>query len=328
MKHVKKQEEFIDINEMAKSYPVGSVIKISQENVGGKGLGRSTTGSSRDHRSKLSPKQAKGAEGGLFYMEIKMSGRAWLEGPILYTNCLLNDQSEIGYWAKASTAHAEPIGDEYRIFKKNEDKIKAVMKKSFFLDGSEKGIMSNDGKTATVNEAEYLATGLNFKLTDIYDEPVIFLIKKGSHYGVSGEGLSIKLSDIDALTKELGTEQKEVIASWFGQQLKCDMTVSGDRFYADNYIIQASDNSRGEYPQGFNAGPFMNREQAQEALDVIKKAKMSFFNPDKLDVIQTGRKDFNLETLIAYARTLGIKTTMKALLDLKKATIAAKKFGL
>ena len=319
MRHIKKQEEFVAINEMAKGFPPGTIIKVTNP----KQLGYSQY---NDWRT-FDPKQAKGADGGLFYMLVKDSGRKWLEGPIIYSNCLTNSDIS-SYKGRVATTSAESPGDEYRIFKKNEALISAVMKKSFFLDGSETGIMSNDGKTTSISEAEYSASGVNFKLTDLYDEPVIFFMKKAGGKSGTPDGFSIKLSDINSLTKELSDDHKTVIAEWFSKELKEEIEIQGDKFRIMHYKIVTTDT--GSYPASFSAGPFTNEEQANKILDILKKETVTLFSPTNLKVQQESysRSNLNLEEMINYAKTVGITTTMKQLIALKKGAIAGKKFGI
>ena len=324
MRHIKKQEDFSTLNEMAKGFPVGMVIKVSKSGAKPNDLGK-TEG--YNNWSTFEPNQAKGAEGGYFYMKITESGRAWLEGPIIYANCLTND-NVLRIKARTSTKNNEAPGDEYRIFQKNDDKIKEIMKKTFFLDGSEAGIMSNDGKTTSISEAEYMASGLNFKLTDLYDEPVFWMVKKAGGRSSTTDGFSIKLSDITTLTKELSEDQKVIIATWFGKQIKGDVEINGDKFQISHYKIQSSET--GVYPSSFSAGPFLNAEQAQKVIDLIKKEDITLFNTAnlKVDTDRYSKSNLNLEEMIVYAKTVGITTTMKELLALKKGEVAGKKFGI
>jgi hypothetical protein len=321
MRHIEKREDFIKINE-AKSYPVGTIIKVSNKNQLGKNQG--------GRWQTFYPEQVSGVEGGLFYMEVKNSGRIWLEGPIVYNNCLTNDNIST-YTARVSSDNAEPAGDEFRIFKKNDAEIKKIMNTSFFLDGSEPGIMSNDGKAiTTVPEAEYTVSGINFKLSDLYDEPVMWLKKKsgGRSSTTATAGFSIKISDLTVATKELNNDQKEIIAEWFAKQLDADIVSTGDKFQISTFKIYTSDN--GVYPAAFSAGPFINEKQAKIYLDLLKKEPMTLFNVTnlKIDSDRYSKSNLNIEEMIAFSKTLGITTTMKQLLALKKGAVTAKKFGL
>ena len=143
---------------------------------------------------------------------------------------------------------------------------------SFFLDGTEPGIIGHDGEKAIgITEAEYTVRSLNFKLTDLYDEPVFCLFTKGSD-AKANKSFSIKLSEINSLTAELSKEQREVIAEWFSKKLDAIITVDSDyndRFSFSLWRVVGSRND--VFPLDFSAGPFLTKKQAESVLDIIKE---------------------------------------------------------
>ena len=319
MKYVKKLETFQGLDEMAKSWPVGMIVKCNNIN------DLSTAWSSNKWNS-WRPKQAEKIEGGGFYMKITESGRSWLVGKVLYTNGF-NEGAPSGQNARFRTSYAESPTSEWKIIEKNSSDIDSYMNKTFFIEGDEPGIMNNIGEKATgITESEYVIRSLNFKLTDLYDEPVFVLFSKTN----SGKNFSLKMSDLDKLTKELSSEQREVVAEWFSKQLDANVTIYGSQFQLDHFNIRAS--SGDAFPANFSAGPFINAKQAEDFIKSLKTEKHTLFNPSNLKVEAVtssySKSNVSLEQLINFAKAQGITTTMKQLLTLKRGASTAKKFGL
>lgn len=316
MKNLKKREEFVHVDEMAKAWPVGTIVKSNDI--------RDT--SSKNYRGWDSwrPSQASDAEGGKFYMRITESGKAWLVGKVIYQNCITSapPSEEVRF----RVSYAEAPSAEYRIFEKNKEELSKLIGRSFFIDGTEAGIMGNDGEKAkNITENEYTVRSLNFKLTDLYDEPVLFLVQKNN----SDKNFSIKMSDLESLTKELSTEQREVIGEWFAKKIGAQIEVYGENFRIQTYTVNASTSA--PFPSSFSAGPFISSKQAQDFLDNLKKEDHTMFSTVELKVNATSSyslPSLDLEKLTKFAKALGIETTMKELLALKRGAVAAKKFGI
>lgn len=316
MKNLKTRDNFTHIDEMAKAWPVGTIVKSTDI--------RDT--SSKNYRgwTSWSPTQAPGAEGGKFYMKITESGKAWLVGKIIYQNCITAPipSEEIRF----RVTHAESPSAEFRIFERNKEEISKLMNKSFFIEGTEAGIMGNDGEKAkNITENEYTVRSLNFKLSDLYDEPVLCLFAKNS----TDKNFSIKMSDLESLTKELSPEQREVIGEWFAKKIGALIEINGENFRIQTYTIGAS--TTPPFPSSFSAGPFISVKQAEDFLDNLKKEENTMFSTSELKVNSTSSYSLptlNLEQLTKFAKGLGIEITMKELLALKRGAVTAKKFGI
>ena len=325
MKYVKNRDEVVrDINEMAKGWPVGSVAKFND-------ISDPSKRRYRDWES-WRPTQAPKINNsdGAYYLEITESGREWLVGKILFQNGIA-DPNESGYRYRVRARYAMQPTSEYKILDKNKEEISKLMNKSFFLDGTEPGIIGHDGEKAIgITEAEYTVRSLNFKLTDLYDEPVFCLFTKGSD-AKANKSFSIKLSEINSLTAELSKEQREVIAEWFTKKLDTIITVDSDnRFSFSPWKVVGSRND--VFPLDFSAGPFLTKKQAESVLDIIKEQDITLYNPTslRLETVENRWSTINmkLEQLVEYAKAIGVETTMKELLALRRGTAIGKKFGI
>ena len=330
MKNIKTRESFQgaqDLNEMAKDWPVGSIVKFA---VRFNEPPSNERCSKKDYRnwSEWNPDQGAGIQGGSFYMKITESGKLWLVGKIMYTNGIANPTTD---YVRIKTKYAARPTAEFEIFEKNNTEIQERINKSYYIEGIEDGIMTNDGKDKTdAKENEYTVRSLNFKLTDLFDEPVFFLVPKGSS-NVS-EGLSMKMSSLDVLQKELSKEQREVIAEWFGKQLKAEVELQYDSFKVTKYTVTAGSDTPNGFKSSFTAGPFLNQEDADKVLEALKKMTTSLFPIAKLtagpDAGYNGTVSYTLDEMITFARGNGIDVSMKKLLELKRGAVAGKKFGI
>jgi hypothetical protein len=319
MKYVKQLDSFDHLDEMAKSWPVGTVVKCNDI----KDCSKSSYG---NKWSSWRPSVAEKIQEPGFYMKITESGRSWLVGRIQYTNGF-KEYVGTGELYRFRTVHASTPTSEFKIFTKNEEEIKGYMNKAFFIEGDEAGIMGNDGeKASSLIPSEYVIRSLNFKLSDLYDEPVFVLFSKTNN----NKNFSIKLSDLESLTKELSKEQREVISEWFASKLSCGIELQGDRFKIIIYEVTASSD---DIFKGFSAGPFLNKTQAESFIEKLKKEKITTFNPASLRVTapdswSSQHITLNIDELIRFAKAAGIEITMKELLNLKRGTVTGKKFGI
>lgn len=331
MKNIKTRDSFQsaqDLNEMAKDWPVGSIVKFAVRFNEPPSNERCSKKGGRNDWESWTPEQGVGIQGGSFYMRITESLKLWLVGKIIYTNGIASPTTD---YVRIKTKYAARPTAEFQIFEKNEKEIQERINKSYYIEGTEDGIMSNDGKDKTdTKENEYTVRSLNFKLTDLFDEPVFFLVPKGSN-NVS-EGLSMKMSSLDVLQKELSSEQREVIAEWFGKQLKANVELQYDTFKVTKYTVTAGSDTGNGFKTSFTAGPFLNQEDADKVLEALKKMATSLFPITKLsagpDSGYNGTINFTLDEMITFARGNGIDVSMKKLLELKRGAVAGKKFGI
>ena len=327
MKNIKTRDSFQsaqDLNEMAKDWPVGSIVKFA---VRFNEPPSNERCSKKDYRNWTgwTPDQGAGIQGGSFYMKITESGKLWLVGKIIYTNGIATPTTD---YVRIKTKYAARPTAEFEIFEKNEKEIQERINKSYYIEGVEAGIMTNDGKDKTdTKENEYTVRSLNFKLTDLFDEPVFFLVPKGSN-NVS-EGLSMKMSSLDVLQKELSGEQREVIGEWFAKQLKADIELQYDSFKVTKYSVKCSSDAANGFASAFSAGPFLNREDADKVLEVAKALSTTLFPIAKLEVSPDSYPiSYTLDEMIIFAKANGVDVSMKKLLVLKRGAVAGKKYGL
>jgi hypothetical protein len=331
MKNLKTRDNFLEdssINEMAKDWPVGSIVKFnvkfSEPPSNERCSSRSYTG---DNWSAWVPAQDSNAQGGSFYMKITESGKLWLVGKVIYTNGIAETPNT---YVRIKTKYAARPADDYKIFEKNEEDIKFKLGKSYFLEGNENGIMSGDGKSKTdVKENEYTVRSMSFKLTDLFDEPVFFLIPKGSNDVT--RGFYMKSSSLDTLQKEFTPEQREVISEWFAKELKTEVELNGDNYNVTRYkVVSDRDETKG-FKIGFEAGPFLSMADAEAFIENLKKLKTTMFDTSSLRAFLPsygGKQSYTLDEMILLAKSNGIEVSMKKLLELKRGTVAGKKFGL
>lgn len=313
MKKIKSREEVFSLNEAA-DWPVGSIAKVSTKlNLGKYNFSWST----------YVPEQATGASDGMFYMRVESSGRKWIEGPIIFGNCLLNasfkkvrvDRNSLG----------KP-GPEYTYFVKDKVQEANIIGKPFFIDGKEEGLLDMEGKPFSPPEGEYVVKGLNFKLSEMMKTTVVYLRSRSDK-----KFFNVKVSDLETFSKELSQNQKEVIAEWFANELggaEIEVTQRDDEFQISQWYVKAAYTDG--YPSNFSAGPFVNEKQAKDVLESIKKInKYSLFDPEKAKIETAWSKtNLTLDGLIDWAKTVGVKTTMKELLNLRKGAVTAKDFGI
>jgi hypothetical protein len=320
MKYVKQLDSFDHLDEMAKSWPVGTIVKCND-------IKDCSKSSFRDKWNSWRPSVAEKIQEPGFYMKITESGRSWLAGRIVYTNGF-TEYVGTGDLYRFRTTYASTPTSEFKIFTKNEEEIKGFMNKAFFIEGDEAGIMGNDGEKASSSliPSEYVIRSLNFKLSDLYDEPVFVLFSRSN----TTRNFSIKLSDLESLTKELSTDQREVIAEWFSSKLSCIIELQGDRFKILIYKVVASSD---DVFKSFTAGPFLNKNQAESFIENLKKEKITTFNPSSLKITTPEHWSsenilLNIDELIKFGKAAGVQTTMKELLKLKRGAVTGKKFGL
>ena len=315
MKYVKK----LELYEMAKDWPVGSIVKCTDINDLSK-----TTSTYSDKWVSWKPTGYLPSGESSFYMKITESGRTWLVGSFLYSNGIM--QSKVEAWGKFRfrTKYAAKPSDDLKIIEDNKAEINKYLGTSFFVS-EDAIIMSNSGEKANIKEGEYLADSLNFKLTELYGEPVFILFSKTNSYN----NFSIKMSDLNSLGKEFSQEQREVVAEWLAKQTGANVSVKRSNYVIQNYYVKSKS---GEFPSSFSAGPFISKKQADEYAEYLKKEKITLFNPLALKT-ETGNSYsdevmMTTEELIKFCNTLGIKTSLKDLLNLRRGAVTGKKFGL
>jgi len=310
---VKKVTEYDKFLNEAKAWPPGAIALVNTKiNLGKYDYGWNT----------YRPEQASGAKGGLCVMKIQNSGRKWIEGKIIAGNCLSDyNFSKL----RADKDFLENPGPEWKYISNDLDKNRVG--KSFYLDGNEKGILDMEGKeVSSITEGEYTVRSYNFELSASMKEPVLYLTGK-----TRAAEFNIPISVLEVLTKELNNDQKEVIAEWFAKELGgAEIEVDGDTFVISQWFVKATA-SEG-YPSGFSAGPFVTEKQAKDIQDAVNRLnKHSMFDPNKAKVetpMHGSKSRLKLDQLIDWAKTVGVKTTMKELLELRKGAVTAKKFGI
>jgi hypothetical protein len=325
MKHIVKLDGFglDELNEMAKVYPVGSILKVNSFSSFYYTYNYSRSGSKWNSYGSGTAGAPSELKGGVAYIKVVFSGRSWLEGKVLYTNCFAGEMYDN---VKISVKHVEQPGPEYKIFVDNDAKIKEAMGQSFYLDGTEPEIMSMDGKKATIKEGEYTVKSLNFDLTAQMDTVVLHLALKGSRTNTA----CIKLSDIDNLTKELSKEHNEVVAEWFAKNIGCEVTYDGRQFVIPKYKVTTTSSRDAGFPDNFNAGPFLSEDMAKNFIKDVEKIKGTLsFDTTTLKVSKEWSSlQMSLEEIVNFARKKDVKVNMKDLLSLKKGHVQGKKLGL
>jgi hypothetical protein len=311
------------LNEMAKAYPVGSIVRVDKA---------SDVHIKQKNWKEISLSQPEGVSGGFFYMEVTESARKWLSGKLIYNNCIKNEELHVpGLLIRAIYKDVGTPGNEYNIFKKHEKDVETYMKKSFFIGGDEKGLMKHDGEKAEVKEGEYIVTGLNFGLTKDTGSLVFCLFPKerSGRSTFTGNGFSVKLEDIVNLGSELSKDQKSVAADWFSNKLKATITYVDyeDKFRIRTFEVEAS---AGDMLKSYAAGPFFRKEDAEKHVEELKKGDQIFDISTLKVKLQRdwAFPSLDLKSMISFCKSSGVPVTMKELLVQKRGEVAARKFGM
>lgn len=275
------------------------------------------------------------AQEDVFYLEIKKSGKTWIEGTMMFPNSLETSSSGDGYspdllegryQVRVDKNYLRKPGPEYKIFNDAGVVEKKLLNKKFFIEGTEDGLLDiTDGKTVKVKEGEYRIIGYNYLLTNRFKKPVLTAETRSG----TKQTFSCTVETFESFGAELSSAQRTVIAEWFANKLgDAEITLNGSEFVIKQWFIKASQYKG--YPTSFSAGPFVNKKQAELVLDSIKKInKYSLFDPDKADVETTySTVRLELPALIDWCGTIGVNTTMKQLLDLRKGAVAAVDYGI
>lgn len=276
------------------------------------------------------------AQEDVFYIEIKKSGKTWIEGTMMFPNSLENSSSSsdgynpelLGgrYQVRVDKTHLRKAGPEFKIFTDAKLDEKTLLDKKFFIEGTEAGILDiTDGKSTKVKEGEYRIIGYNYLLTNQFKQPILTAESRSG----DKQRFSCSAETFGTFGAELSTAQRTVIAEWFAKKLDdAEITLNGSQFVIKKWHIKAS-TFKG-YPESFSAGPFVNKKQADLVLESIKKInKYSLFDADKAEVETTySTVRLELPALIDWCNTIGVNTTMKQLLDLRQGAVTGHKFGL
>ena len=319
MKHIVKLNKFDEIDEMAKLWPVGSIVK-SNTTYEAK-FTHSVSRAGRKWQSHPFNLVSDVKEDGAFYMKVEFSGRAWIEGTVLYVNSSTSYVAP-GSIVKIPVESATTPGPELKILDSKKDEIAKAYGKTMFIDGKEPGLMSVKGETAKdLPEGEYTVTSVSFGLSKEMGEPIVTISQKRG-----GNVACIKLSELGSLGQELSTEHSEVIADWFSKKTGMEIKWDGRRFTIPQYKVISGYNELGNQ---FSASPFYSMEDANKFIEVLKKQSTVSYDPSTL----TARQDYSstnndLEKMIAIVKKLGVEVSMKELISLKKGHVGAKKLGL
>jgi hypothetical protein len=319
MKHIVKLNKYDEIDEMAKLWPVGSIVKA--KNTYDTKSTYSASRAGRKWNSHNFSVESEAMADGAFYMKVEFSGRAWIEGTVIYVNSSKTYVAP-GSIVKIPVESATTPGPELKVLDSNKAEIQKAYGKTMFIDGKEPGLMTVKGETVKdLPEGEYSVTSVNFGLSKDMEEPIVTLCQKRGR-----EVVCVKLSDLDSLGQELSTEHNEVIADWFSKKTGMEIKWDGSRFNTPQYKIVSSTNEMGN---SFSASPFYSMEDANKFIEVMKKHSTVSYDTSNLSV----RKDYssnnnNLDDMIKIVRKLGVEVSMKELIALKKGHVGAKKLGL
>ena len=315
-----------------KQWPEGAVAKAIFNNR----LGKYTDSRYRWQWTSFAPSRLDKDQEDVFYMVIKKSGKTWIEGTMMFPNCLQATNNngdgyspellEGRYQVRVDKNYLRKPGPEYKIFNDADVVEKKLLDKKFFIEGTEEGLLDiTDGKAVKVKEGEYRIIGYNYLLTNQFKQPVLTAETRSGNK----ETFSCTVETFESFGAELSTAQRTVIAEWFANKLgDAEITLNGSEFVIKQWFIKASQYKG--YPTSFSAGPFVNKKQAELVLDSIKKInKYSLFDADKAEVETTySTVRLELPALIDWCGTIGVNTTMKQLLDLRKGAVAAVDYGI
>lgn len=319
IENILKFDEFDPrVDEMAKAVPAGSIVKAK---------GTTDNAENRSGWRGFTPNQFKdvknGTTEGFYIVHVDKSASKFVEGTVLFTNCLTGDPS-VGIKVRFLWSDAIKAGKEYPILEKSKDEIKKMMGTTIYVDGAEPELMTHDGNSIkAINEGEYTCKSTNFELTAKFDEPVVCFVKGDLSF-------SIKLSDISKMTKQFSHEDKGALADWFSRQLGTEVEFGKDRWSSEKFTVTfwllTSDSSGGLMNCTFK--PFVSQKQAEDFKDYLtKNTPIKLFN-DKFK-IGSNTETKTLDEMMALCTANGIAAKMK---DLVKATLkgasTAKKFGL
>ncbi len=330
MKKVKNLTDFDPINE-AGNIEGNILLCTTSSNLGYKQYSRWSTYTIGTASAGTGRQAPKASPNEYFFVKVATGGRKWVEGPIVLANAMWgtlpgtnNKFNDGGSSTQVRVEKSKLINDGFLAKLLLTEEVHAVLGKPYFLDGKETGLLNMAGTSETASEGEFVVTGANFGLSRSMKEPVMFLKSKSKD-----EYFNAPLSILKGFSNELTNDQRVVIAEWFAGQLgKAQIEVSGDKFSISQWYIKA--NQVKGFPNAFSAGPFVNKKQCDDVLKSIEKLNVySLFDPKAATIETTySRTTLDLDALISWCRTIGIKTTMKELLVLRRGAVSAQKFGI
>ena len=363
MKKIKSINDFEPINEAVRQPIVGHVYKVMWNERMGK-YSDHHEGKTEWKYGHMQPDRIKNSDDGAFYFKVTKGEGSWISGTVLAANCIFgstsnrsktkketyrggrgyksthtttidlssNDRFDLSmynepYLIRMNKGDLEEPGPEWKLME--EAKIENIIGNKFFIDGTECKYYDIDSNEFKPDEAEYIAWGVNFGLTKQYEDAVIWLRPKVQNIGSSD--VFVKASDLTGnVLKELSQDQREIIASWFSTQLGSDeIEVQNEKFRIYTFSIETT--GKGGFPSNFNAGPFINKKQAEEIVDAINKINThSLFAVDKIEIKRCesySRLTFDLDGLIKWSKSVGIETTVRELLQQRKGQTKLRRFG-
>jgi hypothetical protein len=363
MKKIKSINDFEPINEAVRQPIVGHVYKVMWNERMGK-YSDHHEGKSDWKYGHMQPDRIVNSDDGAFYFKVTKGEGSWITGTVLAANCIFGSTSNRsktktrtsrgsrGYRHKESytidlssndrfdlTMYNAPYairmnkgdlvepGPEWKYME--EAKIGDIIGKKFFIDGTECKYYNEESNEFKPDEAEYIAWGVNFGLTKQYEDAVIWLRPKVDNVG--SPVVFVKASDLSgSVLKEITDDQRKIIADWFSVRLGSDeIEVQGENFRIYTFKIETS--KKNGFPSNFNAGPFINKKQAEEIVDAINKINThSLFDVGEIKIERCegyNRLKFDLDGLIKWCKSVGIETTVRELLQKRKGQTNMRKFG-
>lgn len=361
MKKIKSINDFEPINEAVRQPVVGQVYKVMWNERMGKYANHHGKGDWK--YGHLQPERIENSDNGAFYFKVTKGEGSWITGTVLAANCLFGSTStrsktktqrrgrgrygytdtttidlssedrfdlsmyESPYAIRMNKGDLEPPGPEWKYMENA--KIENIIGKKFFIDGTECKYYNEESNEFKPIEAEYIAWGVNFGLTKQYEDAVIWLRPKVSNVG--SPDVFVKASDLSgSVLKELTSDQREIIANWFSTRLGSDeIEVQNEKFRIYTFSIETK--GKNGFPANFNAGPFINKKQAEEIVDAINKINThSLFDAGQIEITRCNsyeRLTFDLDGLIKWCKSVGIETTVRELLQKRVGQTNMRRFG-
>lgn len=270
-------------------------------------------------------------EEGVYYVKLTEVGRIWMNGTIIALNCVGDDGNASPIPGEKVARHytidniellrcakhllLEPKKDELDLIEKN-----FKMTKKYFVDSSDK-VMDVDGKVTTTKTGDYIAVGVNFKMTRDKGELVLFL--KATDID---KYINVPLSQFTS-SNELNASQKKIIASWVSSELKSTVTYneSKDKFEVETHQISAQS---AEFPGTYNNGPYLSIKQAQDIIDGMKYDK-AIYKKSNMKITKNFRStELTLAKMIAWLDEIGITLDTKKFLEKRAGATKLDKYDL
>ena len=300
---MQKFDEFEPINEAEakeKKAEVGKVylLKINgADNFGQMIMKKDATALSPEKwREELIPGMPKSTGESLFIGKVTVTGRQWIQFEILANNGVKN-LPESGV-LRFDVKDFDPTGKEWEYI--SAAKPEKLIGKTYVFDEDNNSIKDVKGAATKPGGKQFKVIGFHFKQS-VSAKKAVAILQSGDKY-VTCPVDSLSGSSGGSLEENSGSEVAKMYSSKLdGADIKSD----GDNFILRGWKIVSDDSYN---TVEFEAGPFLLKKQATEALSAIKSSieGKSLFKQSSLKVVQSDDIELSMSELVAFGKKNGV----------------------